>query len=91
MRVIGICRNPDEPFFWDAKRVGEPCPGCSADDDAFVHEFYVQVDPAAWLKKAEVVVGLVDLGYDEREAELMANVAEASAMLAEYRSSDDDG
>lgn len=42
MKIVGICRNPAEPFFWDAYRVGEPCPGCSTfDEPDFPHEFFV--------------------------------------------------
>ena len=48
-RVIGICRNPHEPFFWDAERVGEPCPNsCHRFDDEPCddrHEFYVAAQP----------------------------------------------
>lgn len=47
------CRNPSEPFYWDADRIGEPCPNaCHTfyDDDGedvpYPHEFYVQVDSA---------------------------------------------
>lgn len=37
-RIIGICRNPYEPFFWDAARVGEPCPDCDCLD--WGHDYY---------------------------------------------------
>lgn len=51
-RIIGICRNPAEPFYWDADRIGEPCPGCACWSDDInppnhQHEFYVQVEPAS--------------------------------------------
>ncbi len=45
-KIIGICRNPHEPFYWDADRVGEPCPGCSNTpyEESWPHEYYVEVE-----------------------------------------------
>lgn len=39
---LRVCRNPHEPFFWDADTPDEGCPGEGCEDDP--HETYIKCD-----------------------------------------------